>query len=347
MALLLEKHDIQAIVAEVGLAELMDRVIYHLAEDFGRWEGFDKSPRTANHYPHGVIELMPISNEDWYSFKYVTGHPRNPLDGKLTVAAFGALAEASSGYPVMVSEMTLLTAIRTAATSVFAARLLARPESRTMALIGTGCQAEFQSYAFHHSFGIDTVRFFDVDPAACRKFARNMAGHPLRLVRCDSVDEACEGADIVSTVTADKANRTVVGRKHLVPGRHFNGVGGDCPGKTELAPDMLADLKIAVEYEPQSRIEGEIQALPADAPVTELWQVLSGTAPVRTSDDDITLFDSVGFAIEDFSVLRCVYGIANDGGFGRRSTLVFAPDDPKDLYSELAVPSLPKRVAAM
>lgn len=347
MALLLEKHDIQALVAEIGLAELTDLVIDCLAEDFGRWEGFDKSPRTANHYPHGVIELMPISNDEWFSFKYVTGHPKNPLDGKFTVAAFGALAEASSGYPVMVSEMTLLTAIRTAATSVFAARLLARPDSRTMALIGTGCQAEFQSYAFHHSFGIDTIRYYDVDPAASAKFARNMAGHPLRLVRCDSVDEACEGADIVSTVTADKANRTVIGRQHLVPGRHFNGVGGDCPGKTELAPDILPDLKIAVEYEPQSRIEGEIQALPSDAPVTELWQVLNGTAPVRTSDEDITLFDSVGFAIEDFSVLRCVYGIARDGGYGRRSTLVFEPDDPKDLFSELAVPQLPRRVASM
>ena len=336
MALLIERQDIQALVRKVGLQQLIADTIDCLAEDFGRWNDFDKSPRVANHYPHGVIELMPVSDANHYSFKYVTGHPNNPRGGRLTVAAFGAIAEASSGYPVMISEMTLLTAIRTAATSVFAAQLLARRETPVMALIGTGCQAEFQSIGFHHSLGVREVRYFDVDPDAMRKFARNMSGHPLTLTACSDVDSACEGADIVSTVTADKANRTVVSRKHLRPGVHFNGVGGDCPGKTELAPDMLPDLKIAVEYEPQSRIEGEIQALGADVPVTELWQVLNGDVAVRTSDDDMTLFDSVGFALEDYSVLRCVYAKALELGIGRETDLIFTPDNPKDLFGELA-----------
>ncbi len=347
MALLLERNDIRELVARVGLAELIDEVVNKLAEDYGRWHEFDKSPRVANHYPHGVIELMPVSDDEYYSFKYVTGHPQNPIDGYLTVAAFGALAETASGYPILISEMTLLTAIRTAATSVFAARLVARPDSRVMALIGTGCQAEFQSYGFHHSLGIEEVRYYDVDPLAMDKFARNMAGHPLRLVACDSIDAAVQGADIISTVTADKANRTVVSRKHLSPGVHFNGVGGDCPGKTELAPDMLADLKIVVEYEPQSRIEGEIQALPADSQVTELWQVLDGSRPVRTSDSDMTLFDSVGFALEDFSVLRCVYDRCRALKIGRESELVFTPSHPKDLFSELVSETASARVVSI
>ncbi|MEM7610968.1 MAG: ornithine cyclodeaminase [Pseudomonadota bacterium] len=345
MAMLLEKDDISRLVAEVGLANLIDDVVACLREDYGRWHDFDKAPRVANHYPHGVIELMPVSDDAHYSFKYVTGHPQNPRDGNLTVAAFGALAETASGYPVLVSEMTLLTAIRTAATSVFAAQLLARQDATTMALIGTGCQAEFQSYGFWHSFGVTDIRYYDVDPDAMAKYARNMRGHPLRLVACDSIDAAVEGADIISTVTADKANRTVVSRRHLSPGVHFNGVGGDCPGKTELAPDMLSDLKIAVEYEPQSRIEGEIQALPAESEVTELWQILDGSKPVRTSDADMTLFDSVGFALEDFSVLRYVNQKCRALGIGRDSSLVFAPDDPKDLYSELSLRDASRRIA--
>ncbi|MEM8546606.1 MAG: ornithine cyclodeaminase [Pseudomonadota bacterium] len=344
MALLLEKQDIQALVQQVGLDSLISDVIDCLAADFGRWQDFDKTPRVAHHYPHGVIELMPVSDPHQYSFKYVTGHPKNPHDGRLTVAAFGALAETGSGYPLLISEMTLLTAIRTAATSVFAAQLLARPESRTMALIGTGCQAEFQAHAFHSSFGITDIRYFDVDPTAMAKFARNLGRHPLRLHACAGVDDACDGADIISTVTADKANRTVVSRKHLRPGVHFNGVGGDCPGKTELAPDMLADLKIAVEYEPQSRIEGEIQALDEDSAVTELWQVLAGDRLVRTSPDDMTLFDSVGFALEDYSVLRCVYDLCRKHALGRESDLIFTPEDPKDLYSELALPLSARQV---
>ena len=345
MALLLEKEDIRELVAQVGLDVLIEDVIQCLREDYGRWHDFDKSARVANHYPHGVIELMPVSDADYYSFKYVTGHPKNPVDGKLTVAAFGALAETRSGYPVMISEMTLVTAIRTAATSVFAAQLLANEKARTMALIGTGCQAEFQSYGFYHSFGITEIRYYDVDPAAMEKYARNMQGHPVRLVACDSVDAACEGAEIISTVTADKANRTVVSRQHLTPGVHFNGVGGDCPGKTELAPDMLDDLKIVVEYEPQSRIEGEIQALPADSPVTELWQVLAGDVDIRTNDDDMTLFDSVGFALEDYSALRCIYEHCQRLGLGRTSSLIFTPDNPKDLFSELRASGSARQIA--
>ncbi|MEO0575786.1 MAG: ornithine cyclodeaminase [Pseudomonadota bacterium] len=345
MALLIEKQDVSELVDRVGLDNLISDVIDRLAVDYGRWQDFDKTPRVANHYAHGVIELMPVSDANQYSFKYVTGHPQNPHDGRLTVAAFGALAETGSGYPIMISEMTLLTAIRTAATSVFAAQLMARRDATTMALIGTGCQAEFQAYGFHHSFGIRTIRYFDVDPAAMEKFARNMAAHPIKLVACDSVDSACEGADIISTVTADKANRTVVSRKHLVPGVHFNGVGGDCPGKTELAPDMLPDLKIAVEFEPQSRIEGEIQALDADTPVTELWQILSGERVLRTHDDDMTLFDSVGFALEDYSVLRCVHDHCVALGIGRQSQLIFTPDNPKDLFGELTLEAPARRIA--
>ena len=88
------------------------------------------------------------------------------------------------------------------------------------------------------------------------------------------------------------------------PGVHINAIGGDCPGKTELDPAILERAKVFVEYTPQTRIEGEIQQLPPDFPVTELWQVITGEAKGRTAATDVTVFDSVGFAIEDFSVLR-------------------------------------------
>ncbi|PMY01436.1 ornithine cyclodeaminase, partial [Pseudomonas sp. GW460-13] len=90
----------------------------------------------------------------------------------------------------------------------------------------------------------------------------------------------------------------------------LNAVGGDCPGKTELHPDILRRARIVVEYEAQTRIEGEIQQLPADAPVTELWQVLAGHAPGRAAADEVTVFDSVGFALEDYAALRWLYAAA-------------------------------------
>src|SRR3546814_7986597 len=90
-------------------------------------------------------------------------------------------------------------------------------------------------------------------------------------------------------------------------GIHINAIGGDCPGKTELHRDILARARTFVEFEPQTRIEGEIQQMGADYPVTEFWQVLRGDADGRDDASQITLFDSVGFAIEDFSALRYIH----------------------------------------
>jgi ornithine cyclodeaminase len=115
-------------------------------------------------------------------------------------------------------------------------------------------------------------------------------------------------------------------------GVHINGVGGDCPGKTELARDILLRSAIFVEYPPQTRIEGEIQQLAPDHPVTELWQVIAGQTPGRTDPAQITLFDSVGFAVEDFSALRYIHGKLAETGLCDQLDMIADPDDPRDLY---------------
>lgn len=156
------------------------------------WTTFSRTQQVVR---TGVIELMPVSDAALYAFKYVNGHPKNTQNGMLTVMAFGAPGDVDTGKPVLLSEITLTTAIRTAATSALAARYLARPDSRRTALIGNGSQSEFE------------------------------------------------------------------------PGMHLNAVGGDCPGKTELHRDIVERARVMVEYEPQSRIEGEIQQMPVDSPV--------------------------------------------------------------------------------
>jgi len=117
---------------------------------------------------------------------------------------------------------------------------------------------------------------------------------------------------------------------------HLNAVGGDCPGKTEIDPALLARARVVVEYEPQTRIEGEIQQLAPDFPVTELWRILAGHAPGRRDPAEITLFDSVGFALEDFSALRYLRERALGQGIGRPLELVAMPADPKDLFGTIA-----------
>jgi ornithine cyclodeaminase len=116
---------------------------------------------------------------------------------------------------------------------------------------------------------------------------------------------------------------------------HLNAIGGDCPGKTELAPGILRRSDIFVEYPPQTRIEGEIQQLPPDHPVTELWQVITGTAPGRVSSSQVTLFDGVGFAVEDFSALRYVLRAIRETGLYDELDMIADPDDPRDLFGML------------
>jgi ornithine cyclodeaminase len=342
MTTLLTTRDIGAIVGAKGLAACLGTLVSYLEEDFSRWGEFDKSARVANHSKDGVIELMPISDASLYSFKYVNGHPKNTRAGLPTVMAFGLLADVDTGRPELLSELTLTTAMRTAATSVMVARRLARPDSRVMAVIGNGAQSEFQALAFHLLMGISEVRLFDVDPRATAKLVANLyASAPaLRISVCASTAEAVRGADIVTTVTADKTNATIITPDMLQPGQHINGVGGDCPGKTELHADVLRAGAVFVEYEPQSRVEGDLQQMPADFAVTEFWRVLAGDAPGRLSPEQVTVFDSVGFALEDFSALRLLRDLAVELGLGRSIDLVPDMADPKNLFGALRMPAV-------
>ncbi len=219
------------LIHRVGLHQMLRGIAGAIHEDFLRWESFDKTPRVAAHSPVGVIELMPTADDRQYAFKYVNGHPKNTREGLQTVTAFGLLADVDTGYPVLLSEMTLLTAMRTAAMSALVAKHLAPQGSKTMAMIGNGAQSEFQSHAMRAICGIDTVRLFDTDPSATAKCAANLAGSGLRVIPCQSAEDAMEGAQIVTTCTADKRNATILSDNMVGAGVHINAIGGDCPGK--------------------------------------------------------------------------------------------------------------------
>ena len=321
------------LVEDIGVAPFIGALSQAIEQDFVRWADFDKSARVANHSDIGVIELMPVSNAKSYAFKYVNGHPGNTAQGLYTVMAFGVLADVETGYPVLLSELTVATALRTCATSLMAARALARPKARRMALIGNGAQSEFQALAFHSHLGIEEVAVYDVDARATDKLVRNLsAWRSLKVVRAKSTAEAVRGADIVTTVTADKAYATILTPAMIEPGMHINAVGGDCPGKTELHADVLRGARVFVEYEPQTRIEGDIQQLPKDFPVVDLWRVLAGMLAPGFGAGQVTVFDSVGFALEDYSTLHYVLEQATQRGMGVDVELVPWADDPKDLF---------------
>ncbi len=328
-------ENMMRLVHRIGVEPMLAALADHIEADFRRWELFDKTPRIAAHSAEGVIELMPASDGEVYGFKYVNGHPKNMRAGLQTVTAFGLLADVRTGYPVLLSEMTLLTALRTAATSAMVAKHLAPKGARTMAMIGNGAQSEFQALAMKAVCGVDAVRLFDIDPAATAKCAANLAGRGLGVTTCRSAEEAIEGAGIITTCTADKSRATILTDNMVGAGVHINAIGGDCPGKTEIAPAILRRSDIFVEYAPQTRIEGDIQQLAADHPVTEMWEVIAGRAPGRVSERQITLFDGVGFAIEDFSALRLVRDRIRGTDLFAEVDLLADPDDPRDLFGML------------
>jgi ornithine cyclodeaminase len=319
------------LLQQVGTENFIVGLVEYLEQDFSRWQSFDKSPRFAAHSTDGVIELMPIGDDHHFSFKYVNGHPKNTKSGLQTVTAFGVLSDVATGYPLLLSEMTILTALRTAATSAMMAKYLAPKEASTMAMIGCGAQSEFQIIAFNKVLGINTIRLYDLDAEAIAKCRNNLAEHELNIISCGSASEAVQGADIITTCTADKKNATILTSEMVSSGVHINAIGGDCPGKTELEAQLLIRADVFVEYEPQTRIEGDIQQLPSSSPVTEMYQVIRGEKAGRTQADQLTIFDGVGFAIEDYSALRYVHDLIKHHN-PSEIELVASPENPRNLY---------------
>ena len=188
----------------IGLESLLCKLTDAMEADFLRWPAFDKKPRLASHCEIGVIELIPTSDGEVYVFKYLNGHPSNTRTGHQTVTAFGLLADIAAGHPFLLSEMTLLTALRTAATSAMAARVLTPKNAHFMAMIGNGAQSEFRSLAMKAVCGIDTVCFYDINQNTSAKCADKLSTSGLDVIVCATPEQAIEGSQIITTCTADK-----------------------------------------------------------------------------------------------------------------------------------------------
>jgi ornithine cyclodeaminase len=239
----------------------------------------------------------------------------------------------------MFSEMTVLTALRTAATTAIATDLMARKNSRVLVMIGTGAQSEFLVKAIRLVRDIAEVRYFDIDELTMDKFENNLKQDKFKLVRCASAEEAVRGADIITTCTACRAHVDVLKNNWIKQGVHINGIGGDSAGKTELEFSILSRCKIVVEYFDQSIIEGEIQRYTAEEAKhrvhAELYELIKAAKTARTSDSEITLYDAVGIGLEDYSALKYTYNLARRYNLGQESNLTPVLPDPKNLISLL------------
>jgi ornithine cyclodeaminase len=330
--------DIKKIIQKVGYVKFNHQLIKYMQEDFKNWQTFDKKARIASFKNQGVMELMPVCGDDLFSFKYVNGHPNNPKINKLTVSAIGMLADTKTGEPVLVSEMTLLTAIRTGATTALASKYLANRNAHKIGIIGCGSQSEFQILAHLQLFDLTEVYYHDEDILAMQKFAKNLEKYNLNLIPTESGKEVVINSQILITCTAKPEEQIVIDKNWLQKGTHLNAIGGDSHGKTELNPAVLDEAdKVVIEYFEQTAIEGEIQNWfdAKDKVYAELWEIIAGQKTGREFVDEITIFDGVGFALEDYSILRLVNDLSNELEIYQKLDLIPDLVNCKDLYSLL------------
>jgi len=332
---LIDVHDLRELISCVGISRFNREVLSAMEQDFARWQEFSMSPRHVTYCPDGVIELMPCSDSNLYSFKYVNGHPKNTAERKLSVVAMGLLADMADGYPKLLCEMTLLTAIRTAAMGALGAKYLARENSTDLAMVGTGAQSEFLALAMMEVRPIKHIHYHDIDIKAMAKFEHNMQGLGVELIPYASIEQAISEADIITTATAARRQAQLFGYSQLKSGVHIHAVGGDSEGKTELNPDILSNCKLVVEYLEQTKAEGEIQNASVEVVYGEIWEIITGNKPGRENGHEITLFDAVGFALEDYSILKLVYRLAHEFNIGQEISMLPSLVDPKDLFSLL------------
>ncbi|MDQ4148999.1 MAG: ornithine cyclodeaminase family protein [Actinomycetota bacterium] len=277
----------------------------------------------------GDLRIMPASaGTEFAGVKLVNSHEHNPVRGLPAVVGTYVLFSQETGMPLCIMGATALTAVRTGAASGVACKYLARPESNILGLVGSGVQAAFQLRSIVSVLGLERVLVWAPERDAARRdsFIEEMAREfpQLDLVKAAQVGEAAN-ADVVSTTTPSRA--PLLHRDWVGPGTHINAVGADGPGKQELDPEILKVARVIVDEWHQALNGGEVNVPIRDGAIIEsdiagtLADVVSGRVSGRTSESEITVFDSTGLAIQDIAVATVVYQRALEQGLGSRIDL--------------------------
>jgi ornithine cyclodeaminase len=269
----------------------------------------------------GFMGLMPAySPGAGYGLKAICITPGNPAIGKDAHQGGVLLFDVHTGEPLALVNASAVTAIRTAATSAVATGLLAGPRAAELAIIGTGVQGQAHAHAIAATRPLTGIRLVGRDLARTRKVAAELAGQlGLPVTSHDVVADAVAGAGIV--VTATTSPRPVLRREWLSPGTHVNAVGACLPADREIDTAIMAEAAIfADSRESVSHEAGDFLLAAREGAVNpvraELGELLTGTAPGRAGDDEITVFESLGLAAEDLAAASYLYEKATRLGVG-------------------------------
>ncbi|MBO3809877.1 MAG: alanine dehydrogenase [Candidatus Brockarchaeota archaeon] len=279
--------------------------------------------------PDGDFRTMMayIPDLDMACVKIVNVHPNNPWKhGLPTVMATMVLIEPDTGRPLAIMDGTYLTSMRTGATGGVAAKHLARRNSRVIGMVGAGSQARTQLLALNEVFNIEEVRVCAKTRTECEGFVKDMQHLGLRILIEEGVEETVRGCDIIVTTTP--VTQPLVENEWIEDGMHINAIGADAPGKEELDPEILKRAKVVVDDYEQACHYGELN-VPVSKGIfkpeqihAELGEIIVGRKAGRTSDDEITVFDSTGLAIQDLAAAALVYRKAGKLGISSEVELL-------------------------
>lgn len=271
----------------------------------------------------GAVAAMPAYLDGVLGAKLITVFPHNRSEGLESHQGLVALHEAQNGRLLAIANAGTITAIRTAAVSALATRLLAREDACDLALLGSGVQADEHLRAMSAVRALRRVRVWSRTAAHAQEFAQRHTGDTLTVTACETVEEAVRDAGIVCTLTA--ATAPILQGGWLARGAHVNAVGSSVPPFRELdtaavtRARVYVDMRECVLRESDDLLQPIREGVFRESDIAgELSEMVSGKCALRTADDQITLFKSVGMAIEDIAAIRLAYeraGATNAGAY--------------------------------
>jgi alanine dehydrogenase len=307
--LLLDRNNIKNLIRMADVVNVVEEAFRMCGEGRGKMPA-----KTYLSLEHGDFRAMPAALPGSAGVKWVNVHPENPSRGLPSIMAILVYNDPETGYPLAIMDATEITAYRTGAAAAIASKYLARLDSHTLGIIGAGFQAHTQILAHTELFDSISISVFDVSEAAVDKLMHSFPQFPIR--NC-SIQKAV-ASDMVCTLTPSR--NPIIKKEWIAPGTHINAIGADAPGKQELDPSILKEAVVIVDDIKQASGSGEIN-VPIQKGIYSvgevygtLAEVVAGEKKGRAHDNDITVFDSTGIAVEDIAVAKLLFEKAQQRG---------------------------------
>jgi len=307
--LLLDRNSIKSLIRMSDVINVVEEAFRMCGEGRGKMPA-----KTYLSLEHGDFRAMPAALPGSAGVKWVNVHPENPSRGLPSIMAILVYNDPETGYPLAIMDATEITAYRTGAAAAIASKYLTRLDSHTIGIIGAGFQAHTQILAHADLFDSISISIFDVSETAVDKLMHSFSQFPIR--NC-SIQEAV-ASDIVCTLTPSRS--PIIKKAWITPGTHINAIGADAPGKQELDPSILKEAVVIVDDIKQASSSGEIN-VPIQKGIYSvgevygtLAEVVAGKKKGRAHNNDVTVFDSTGIAVEDIAVAKLLFEKAQQRG---------------------------------